>query len=504
MKYFLFILFSFFSFSSFASDNWWTERQITIQKNQETHAKKVYGQSARIMRENGFPTTPGASQTARDLVRRSIAVDIPTPTKVGTPMLQRIKHVIKAPGSKVLGVYAVMQLLEGIGWVMEEGTYVKKIKKDPDDPDDPSKPLYYQIRHDASHIYKGNSPEDVSQKYIVAWNSGLMNGQGPISKLKSCSITNNGLNFKCEVTLERYPDFFKTLDGQVVTNPNYDPEKEPEIKTVPITPALLGAAMLGTGYKDPDSNFNNDTVNTGKDTGVNETYQSDPSGVGNDRADDMDDKLKNAKPTGDGQSSYINDPKYDQKPLNEDADTSADRSWDNDAGEANGETKPTVDPETGQTTGGQSIAFKFPIFCEWASSMCKWYDDWKKSDQVYKDHMTKTEEHQDSEKSFWQTVKDWFDWTKEPLEDEPEQEEPEIDDQGIFNRTFDHVFSLSSECPADIPFELNTQYLSGSFSISLRWLCIIFTVLGYPLVFVSHCIGMWILYETVVRKEIKW
>ncbi len=118
--------------------------------------------------------------------------------------------------------------------------------------------------------------------------------------------------------------------------------------------------------------------------------------------------------------------------------------------------------------------------------------------------MTKTEEHQDSEKSFWQTVKDWFDWTKEPLEEEPDTEEPEINDQGIFDRTFDYVFSLSDQCPADIPFELNTKYLSGSFTISLRWLCIIFTVLGYPLVLVSHCIGMWILYETVVRKEIKW
>ena len=113
MQKILIIILMLFSCQLFASDDWWTERQITIQRNQDSHAKKVYGQSARIIRENA-PISSGASQTARDIVRRSIAVDIPTPTKVGTPMLQRIKHVIKAPGSKVLGVYAVMQLLEGL------------------------------------------------------------------------------------------------------------------------------------------------------------------------------------------------------------------------------------------------------------------------------------------------------------------------------------------------------------------------------------------------------
>lgn len=78
------------------------------------------------------------------------------------------------------------------------------------------------------------------------------------------------------------------------------------------------------------------------------------------------------------------------------------------------------------------------------------------------------------------------------------------DDQGIFGRKFNTAFSLSKSCPPDIPFNYDTEFLKGNFSISLNWLCLIFTFLAYPLQFLSHCIGLWILYEAAIRKEIKW
>ncbi|MFK4049885.1 hypothetical protein [Acinetobacter venetianus] len=121
------------------------------------------------------------------------------------------------------------------------------------------------------------------------------------------------------------------------------------------------------------------------------------------------------------------------------------------------------DPETG------AKSFSLPAFCSWATSVCEFID--------------------------------WF--KKEPEQDnEPDQ--PDIDDQGIFNKNFDTSFSLSKQCPADIPFSYQTKYLSGNFTFSLKWLCIIFTFLGYPLVFASHCVGVWILYEAVTRKQINW
>ncbi|TNL41159.1 methyl-accepting chemotaxis protein [Acinetobacter bereziniae] len=98
-------------------------------------------------------------------------------------------------------------------------------------------------------------------------------------------------------------------------------------------------------------------------------------------------------------------------------------------------------------------------------------------------------------------IKDFI--TEKPeLENGTDPQAP--DDQGIFDRKFNTVFSLSKSCPPDIPFNYDTEYLKGNFTISLNWLCLIFTFLAYPLQFLSHCIGLWILYEAAIRKEIKW
>lgn len=98
-------------------------------------------------------------------------------------------------------------------------------------------------------------------------------------------------------------------------------------------------------------------------------------------------------------------------------------------------------------------------------------------------------------------IKDFI--TEKPeLENGTDPQAP--DDQGIFDRKFNTVFSLSKSCPPDIPFNYDTEFLKGNFTISLNWLCIIFTFLAYPLQFLSHCIGLWILYEAAIRKEIKW
>lgn len=121
----------------------------------------------------------------------------------------------------------------------------------------------------------------------------------------------------------------------------------------------------------------------------------------------------------------------------------------------------TPNPETG--------SWKIPPFCDFAAPVCE-----------------------------------FIKWAKEPPEKDDELENPNIDDQGIFSRTFNTTFSLSKQCPPDIPINFESTYLSRSFTFSMNWLCIIFTFMGYPLVFLSHCIGIWILYEAVIQKEMKW
>lgn len=500
MKYFLYVFIALFSIHSNASasrDEYLLQRQIQAVQ----HQNKVYGIKAVIAREN-VSISSQTQQKAGDLVRRSIAVDVPTASKVGTPTLARIKQFIKAPGASVLGVYAVTQLLEAIGWVMEDGTYVKKIRQTDGSDCLTDTQCEWEYSWNGKIYPTAQAVSSAFLSYENSKSSNLKHSYVSIT-LTNYSSTQISAVLKYQVTNVLNPNdkwineqtFFGTL------NTKYEKPKD-NTKTVPLTPSMLGAAMLGAGYKDPDPDFNNDIVNTGDYTGVAETYEHDPNGVGNDLANDMDEKLKNAKPTSDGKSSYIGDPKYDQKPLT-DGDTSADRSWESDAGESSGESKPVVD-ETGQSTGAQSISISFPVFCQWASSMCQWYDDWTASDKVHKDHMTKTEEHQTSEKSFWEKTKEWFDWTKEQPEELEETQQPEVDDQGIFTKTFDTAFSLSKQCPPDIPINFQSTYLTGSYTFSMNWLCIIFSFMAYPLVFLSHCLGMWILYEAVIQKEIKW
>lgn len=176
------------------------------------------------------------------------------------------------------------------------------------------------------------------------------------------------------------------------------------------------------------------------------------------------------------------------------------------------ETKPNGDtkPKPNKDTNGDGIPdtydpalpsageeFTLPAFCEWATTMCAWYEK-------YQDDSKKVDEHREKEKTFWEKITDWIEWTKEEPEKEEEPDRPEIDDQGIFSRTFDTVFSLSKQCPPDLPYSIDAYYFKGSYTINLNWLCMIFTFLGYPLQLLSHCIGLWIMYEAVIRKEIKW
>jgi len=480
MKYILLLLIALFSVQSYAVDSgdWWLQRQIQIGDGKNAYGKNVIGQSARAVMES-VPIKDSTREEVRQLIKRSIAVDKPTPTKVGGSMLKRLYSP-----QAVVGTAAVSALLGAIGWIMEDGVYVKRISIDADQDG---------YTHYACPISVG----------VV--NCDIQNGSpGPSAKAACQSVATSG-------TTATYAQGsqclgYKTVSGsqsQTIIVAWYAGSKknpDPEKTKVTLTPVLLGAAMLGKDYKDPDPNFDNDRVNTGDYTSVKETYEHDPSGVGNELAKDMDEKLKNAKPT--NKPSYVGDPEYDSRPLADD-DNSSDRAWDEKGDEATGGTEQEKDPETGEATGNQSITIQFPLFCSWASSMCKWYDDWQASDKVHQKFEEDVKNHQSDEKSFWQKIEDWFDWTKE--EPEPQQPEtPQVDDQGIFSRTFDTAFSLSSQCPPDIPVNFESTYISGNFTFSMNWLCIIFSFMAYPLVFLSHCVGIWILYEAVIQKEIKW
>lgn len=426
----------------------------------------------------------GSSKTITAIVETK-----PTPSKVGGAMLKRISHVAKTPGVQLIGVLAVTELLEGIGWVMKEGTYVKQIPK--------NQPFECSV----DNLNFGDCNTILSQEYKTT--ATLSSSQiTQYTKLITDAPTRIHTFGSTPVPCSPAKVGSCTSDSVIYATFYLRKANSTEYTDVPLTAPTLGAIMLGSGYVDPagDTSAEN-TVNDGDWTSVPEAYTPDDSGIGNELAEELESKADNSPQTTDGKESSLTDSKYSNDLSSN--DNANDRSWQSgDGTEATGDSTTTTDPETGNTSTTSTL--KIPPFCEYAMTMCEWFGLWKESDQVQKDHMTKTEEHQTEEKSFWEDVKDWFDWTKEPVDEEPETEEEEPDTQGIFDRTFDTAFSLSKECPPDIPFSLETEFFSGSWNISMNWLCIIFTFLGYPLVFLSHCVGLWILYEAVVQREIKW
>nr|WP_236754277.1 hypothetical protein [Acinetobacter baumannii] len=128
----LLICLALFTVEAHATDDgdWWLQREIKLQQNREDYARRVYGRSARSFLE----TDPVTAKT-RTVTKIAIAEATPTASKVGGTMLKRIAFYAKNPGVQMVGVMAVTQLIEAIGWVMEDGTYIKKKPADPVSPD---------------------------------------------------------------------------------------------------------------------------------------------------------------------------------------------------------------------------------------------------------------------------------------------------------------------------------------------------------------------------------
>lgn len=152
--------------------------------------------------------------------------------------------------------------------------------------------------------------------------------------------------------------------------------------------------MLGDGYTDPDPNFDNDLVNTGDWTGVEDAYKEDPSGIGNELNDELEDKAERAKPTPDNEPAQLGRLimiKSLQTMMTMIANGTKTVT------RAKQKTRKT-DPETGDKTSDGK--FTLPKFCDWAFTVCEWYEDWQESDKKFHDHLDETSRHQSDEKSF--------------------------------------------------------------------------------------------------------
>lgn len=420
---------SFYLFSQTAKaaddGDWWLQREIRLQQNREDYARRVYG-SARHTYDVVDPST----SKVKTITKSVVIEDVPSKGRVGKVLLERAKK-FKGGIAGVLGGAAITGLIEAVGWVMEDGAYVKY--KDQEYPPDEFDYCYtptggqltcYATVGEAGREYV-KYRDSIDKTY--SWKYDHVQPNPPQVYFQRCDRIK--------------PDSCIKTEYNNLTKRKKELDK-PEREKVTLTADDVGGIVTGN-YKDPVDSKYDITDNIYKPA-LEDAYQHDPTGTGNEIANEVDDRIRNAPPTPDGKPAPPGDPKYKNPPS---ADGKGnDRSWGDDAGKAEGDTAPKTDPTTGEKIPGESsISLQFPVFCEWAHTMCKWYDDWKLSDKrdaKFQEDLTK---HNTEEKTFWQTVKDWFTWTRE--EPELKDESLEVDQENPLGYERLNYVQFGQTCP---------------------------------------------------------
>ena len=376
------------------------------------------------------------------------------------------KNVGKASIPVFVGTAAFHGLMQGIGWVMDEGGEVKRLPT-AEDPDPAS-------------VACSSSNDNCSYAPTLFWIGNREHLGTYSSELSAANAAWKNTGCAPYSPLTKGGDGFWRSGGDCMigralsrSNPNYLAGS-----TKPKNPPVPQAEMeqkINNYFNDPKSPSSKDLLieQALKPEGkASIMWSDDPSSeqtIFSDHKNTAEKILNSDNPQGEGLTKttpVITDGTTTETETNTDTTTNTDVN----------ETT-TTNPDGSTTTTGSNTSAgsssttstsKLPAFCDYASKLC-----------------------------------DWLDWTKEMPEDEEKPEEENINDRGIFNRELDTQFNLEGSCPSDFNFQMTNKYFAGSYTIPLNWLCISFTFIGYALIFLSNCIGMWILYETVTRKELR-
>ena len=110
--------------------------------------------------------------------------------------------------------------------------------------------------------------------------------------------------------------------------------------------------------------------------------------------------------------------------------------------------------ETSTQTKPKPETTDLPAFCDYAASLCTW--------------MNRDTEHKADEKSLWQKITEWFDWTKEEPDHKDEDTKVDVSEMDIPD-VKTNLFNASGQCPPDFsyPFPLPT---GGTYNITYSYL----------------------------------
>jgi len=336
------------------------------------------------------------------------------------------KNAGKASIPAFLGGAAVQALVDGVGWVMDEGGKVTK------NPENVNPPYYFYdfynpsitnltlgqacqafinfnvdngYYHSATYSTAGSDPY-----YCVFSGNSVSAGQfqNLYKQMRIYSSTTDNLNTPQEVTQEQLTEALKqALDSN---NPV-------------LAAAIAEAIKAAYSYDDSEGQDNStSTIAIGTANDMNEAV---------DRA--FDNPTPNA--TSDKPSGYykITDGEKTIEGYVTTPDTSAKT-------DTQTKTETTTDPVTGNqtTTGTSTGSLQFPAFCDWAAIVC-----------------------------------DWIGWTKEQP-DEPEELKPVFEEINVPFTPFS-IANFNAQCPPDEQLSLTLMEQEMSFVFPMKPFCDFFS-----------------------------
>lgn len=341
------------------------------------------------------------------------------------------KNAGKASIPAFLGGAAVQALVDGVGWVMDEGGKVSK----PSEEIGPTVPIIYYINAKQFSSLNAAANYVCSKDYYrSAFNVSLVSTShsGGSAYYARCKVV-TGANGE-------YTDYHNVgINGD--SNPNYNPSAPPpqnvEVTQQQLTQALknalesnnpaLAAAIaqaIKAAYSYDSSEGQDDSTSTIAIGTANDMNEAVDRAFDNPTSNATSDKPSGYYKITDGEKTiegYVTTP-----------DTSAKTDTET-------KTTTTTDPVTGNqtTTGTSTGSFQLPAFCSWAAIVC-----------------------------------DWINWTKE----EPQEPElkPVFEEINVPYTPFS-IANFNAQCPPDENLSLNLMGQEMSFVFPMKPFCDFFT-----------------------------
>lgn len=487
IRWFLAIIFSLQVFTALASDlpgNPANDTKIENLQRYKNHLQNqlAYQRSMEEVHASIAKDSSGRDQVKQMLTRsglledgskaelKTVVTQTPNKTKVAQVLTERLKNAKdyaknlgKASIPSFVGMAAFTGLMEGIGWVMDEGGKVSKL---PDQNSEEELKYTSQYRYYISaynvYVYTTTDIARVSHQRLAQTHSSYYG----TSFASVNYVDTDGTNY--------YVNYTYTKNGGTGTwgagasrssNPNYNPNHVPV--SIEVTPEQIQQSL------DDALKSNNPALAAAIAEAIKSAYSYDgsegqkPSSntLAKEAADDMAVALPkafdNPVPTSNPErpSGYYKITDGDKTvegyvtpaPISGTTDTT---------------TTPTIDPETGQPTGGTSTTggFQLPAFCDWAAVVCD-FIDWVKSD-----------------------------------EELPEDKEPQVD-TSLFDRKFDFSFNASAQCPPNPIWNFTFINQEWSKELDITMICQMFRWLGFAINIASNMTALWIVYSAVVVRD---